>query len=60
MEEGYYRAGHFQAIVPSRSSDTLTIIEQQGGFDVAEFLELDDHGELILYGSSHFHLYIKF
>ena len=60
MEEGYYRAGHFQAIVPTRNSKTLAILKQQGGFDVAEFLELADHGEFILYGSSHCHLYIKF
>ncbi len=47
MEEGYYRAGHFQSIVPTRPSEILTIIKEEGGFDVAEFLELVDHGEFI-------------
>ena len=47
MEEGYYWAGHFQSIVPTRPSEILSIIKEEGGFDVVEFLELVDHGEFI-------------
>ena len=46
FEEGYYRAGHFQSIIPFRNSEILESIKQEGGFDVAEFLDFEDnHGE---------------
>ena len=39
MAEGYYRLGHFHAIVPYRPSDILAILKEKGGFDIVQFLE---------------------
>ena len=43
--------GHFQSIVPTRKSETLEAVLDEGGFDVAYFLKLPDHGEFITVSS---------
>ena len=51
FEDGVYCQGHFQSIVPTRKSETLEAILDEGGFDVADFLKLPDHGEFITVSS---------